>query len=306
MRILFSLLAACAAFHVAAQTGGDEETVIAFLKSNCYTCHDPQAAQDNRVAPPMIGVKRHYLDAGYDREQFIEAIATFVAEPAADKTLMPGAVRRFGLMPRLFYDDLAVRQLAAYIHDNDIEQPAWFEAHYRNGTERRDSVDMSAAMSPADRGRAIANATKAQLGKKLMGALNTGDAEQAVSFCNENAIPITSAMEAAHDVRIRRVTDRPRNVANAADAAESAYIAGFQTSVDLGEPIQPLVTMQGTKTTAYLPIVTNAMCLQCHGTPGGTIQPQTLARIQTLYPDDKAIGYGENQVRGIWRVRWEN
>jgi hypothetical protein len=27
--------------------------------------------------------------------------------------------------------------------------------------------------------------------------------------------------------------------------------------------------------------------------------------LQELYPDDKAIGYGENEVRGIWSIAFE-
>jgi hypothetical protein len=44
------------------------------------------------------------------------------------------------------------------------------------------------------------------------------------------------------------------------------------------------------------------MCLKCHGTPGQEIQTETLKRIQQLYPNDKAIGYGVNEVRGMWSI----
>jgi hypothetical protein len=44
------------------------------------------------------------------------------------------------------------------------------------------------------------------------------------------------------------------------------------------------------------------MCLQCHGKPQQELTTVTLNKIKTLYPDDKAIGYSENQVRGIWHI----
>ncbi len=49
----------------------------------------------------------------------------------------------------------------------------------------------------------------------------------------------------------------------------------------------------------YAPIITNALGLQCHGTPDEQIQPETMAKLRMLYPSDKAVGYGENQVRGL-------
>ncbi|HBY68813.1 MAG TPA: cytochrome c family protein, partial [Flavobacteriaceae bacterium] len=57
--------------------------------------------------------------------------------------------------------------------------------------------------------------------------------------------------------------------------------------------------------TFYYPITTNSMCLQCHGIPNKTIQPEVLTTIIDLYPNDKAIGYNINEVRGIWVLNFE-
>lgn len=308
MRSLLLLLATLPTVLLAEEPPNDDQTVIDFMTTNCYACHGPMAREGERVAPPMIAVKRHYLEAGLDREQFIEAIAGFVAAPSEDKSRMPGAVRRFGVMPPALYDDAMVRRLAGYVFDNEIDKPEWFEAHWANrGQHRGQGMGPGRVreLPPAERGRAIANATKAQLGKSLMGALDGEGAAHAVAFCNEQALPMTAAMEKTHEVSIRRVSDRPRNPANAADPSAIALIALFQAMVEAGEPIEPLVATMGDTTTTYLPIVTNAMCLQCHGSVEENIEPETLARIQSLYPDDQATGYGENQVRGLWQIRWE-
>jgi len=42
--------------------------------------------------------------------------------------------------------------------------------------------------------------------------------------------------------------------------------------------------------------------LQCHGEPNKQIADQTFLAIQKLYPNDQAVGYDINQVRGIWNV----
>lgn len=41
------------------------------------------------------------------------------------------------------------------------------------------------------------------------------------------------------------------------------------------------------------------MCLQCHGK---LMNPEVLKKIKELYPKDKAVGYSENEVRGIWSI----
>jgi hypothetical protein len=47
------------------------------------------------------------------------------------------------------------------------------------------------------------------------------------------------------------------------------------------------------------------MCLQCHGIPNNQILPTTLSKIKELYPTDKATGYGENELRGIWVIEMD-
>jgi hypothetical protein len=49
-------------------------------------------------------------------------------------------------------------------------------------------------------------------------------------------------------------------------------------------------------------VLGNPLCLQCHGTPGKDIGPETLAAIKKIYPEDKAIGYQLGDLRGLWRI----
>jgi hypothetical protein len=44
------------------------------------------------------------------------------------------------------------------------------------------------------------------------------------------------------------------------------------------------------------------MCLQCHGDLQKNIKPEVAGKISKLYPKDKAIGYGESQIRGLFKV----
>jgi copper chaperone CopZ len=55
----------------------------------------------------------------------------------------------------------------------------------------------------------------------------------------------------------------------------------------------------------YAPITTNSMCLQCHGSPEKDIESKVLTALTNLYPEDKAIGYDVNEVRGIWSITYK-
>ncbi len=74
------------------------------MKQFCLSCHfekpDP-AKRDQMQAPPMANVQRHYKSAYPQKNDFIKAVVNWVNHPSEEKILMPGAARRFGLMPAL-------------------------------------------------------------------------------------------------------------------------------------------------------------------------------------------------------------
>ena len=47
------------------------------------------------------------------------------------------------------------------------------------------------------------------------------------------------------------------------------------------------------------PIRAGGLCLACHG-PRETIEAETLARIDALYPQDAATGYAAGDLRGAF------
>lgn len=145
--------------------------------------------------------------------------------------------------------------------------------------------------------------TKGALGSELMKAIAAGGPENAVAFCNTRALPITREMSGKLGMAVSRVSDQPRNPANAANDEELEIIAALKDALANGQP--PLPTMRAAKdtVTGYYPIVTNAMCLQCHGKEGVDIDAATLAVIDSRYPHDRATGYGENELRGVFVVK---
>ncbi|WP_405265907.1 DUF3365 domain-containing protein [Cellulophaga sp. Ld12] len=154
-------------------------------------------------------------------------------------------------------------------------------------------------------GLEYAQTTQQVLGKQLIGTIQKKGTLEALRFCSIQAYPITDSMALKHKATIKRVSDKPRNQANKANAAELEYIKSFKQDIVNGITPIPLVKENRDDTVEfYYPIITNAMCLQCHGTEND-VNPETLAVIRSLYPQDMALGYGTNEVRGIWSINFK-
>ena len=148
----------------------------------------------------------------------------------------------------------------------------------------------------------IAEETKKNLVTNLTQKISEKGAENALEFCNVNAIPLTKQLEDQHNVMIKRVSDKNRNPKNKANVEELKYITQFKKQMAKNADIKPVVVESGKKIRFYYPIETNTMCLQCHGKE---IKPEVKTQILKLYPKDLAIGYKEGEVRGMWSITFD-
>ena len=138
-----------------------------------------------------------------------------------------------------------------------------------------------------------------------MGAINKGGTEYALAFCNTNAITLTDSMAHALSARIKRVSDKPRNAGNQANEIELAYIQVLKNRMASGEQPEAKMNEIEGKMVGFFPIVTNQMCMQCHGKAEVNIKAATLQKINKLYPADKATGYADNELRGLWVIEMD-
>jgi len=148
-------------------------------------------------------------------------------------------------------------------------------------------------------GKEYALATKMILGKNLKQAIAKEGMIGAMSFCNEQAYSLTDSMQVKYNAIIKRVSDKNRNQNNKANTTELQHIATFKEKNKNGEKIKPIIEKSNGKVHFYAPIKTSQLCLQCHGKQ---LQPDLVLKLKDLYPDDLAIGYDDNQVRGIWSI----
>lgn len=158
----------------------------------------------------------------------------------------------------------------------------------------------------ADQGLEYAMSAQAVLGKNLVQAIQNDGVLGALAFCNERAYPLTDSMSVVHKVQLKRVSDKPRNQHNNANLQELDHIETFKQQIlNNTTSVKPITTETETGVLVYYPVLTNAMCLQCHGQPQTDIASTTLKKLDSLYPQDQAIGYSINEVRGLWRVAFE-
>lgn len=147
--------------------------------------------------------------------------------------------------------------------------------------------------------------TKTQLGKNLIGTIKKKGTVEAMKFCNIRAFPLTDSMANVHSATIKRVSDKTRNSNNKANPLELKNINYFKTKIKNNEEVEPIVIEKKDSIHFYYPILTNTMCLQCHGIPNKQIKPKTLSVLKEFYPNDLATGYTENEVRGIWSIHFK-
>ena len=97
------------------------------MKQNCFVCHlekRDRSKKSSMIAPPIERVQEHYKSSFTDKESFVLAVKNWIKSPSEEKILMPGAVRKFGMMPPLSLADEKLEKIAAALYDADFEKTA--------------------------------------------------------------------------------------------------------------------------------------------------------------------------------------
>lgn len=105
---------------------------LKLLETYCYSCHNPAStSHDEILAPPMAGIQRRYRKTFATQKEFVDRIVTFASNPTDEKAIFTGPVRRFGLMPKAPASEEELQIIAAYLYENDVAEPVWFEEHHQ-------------------------------------------------------------------------------------------------------------------------------------------------------------------------------
>lgn len=167
-------------------------------------------------------------------------------------------------------------------------------------------ASMSSGLAQPERMRAqgALQAFGDTLRTELRTAMARDGAAGAVDFCHAQAPVIAEQVMARHGVRLGRVAvpGRNRNPANVPSGWQGDVLARFQQAVDAGEApeAQVAVIHDGLPADVSLRMArgirVEAACLMCHG---DTIAPPIAERLAALYPEDRATGFLEGDLRGL-------
>jgi hypothetical protein len=154
-------------------------------------------------------------------------------------------------------------------------------------------VNGAAVADDASRGAEILAPFKMQLKQALLAGLGQGPSE-AIGACKLEAPRIVAALS-VDGIVVGRSSHRLRNRANTAPDWVSPLMQVYVD--DAADRAPRTVELAGDRIGYVEPILTQAVCLTCHG----DVQDPALAeRIANDYPDDQATGFELDEFRGVF------
>jgi hypothetical protein len=159
-----------------------------------------------------------------------------------------------------------------------------------------------------DEARRVATSVPPKLLAVLSDEIARGGPESAIGVCRDKAPEMARNASAQSGWQIRRVSLRNRNPMAVPDAWERAMLEDFDRRAAAGEAPAALekaeVVAEGDQRfQRYMrALPTQELCLQCHGTPD-RLSGAVKAKLDSLYPQDRATGYSVGQIRGAMTIK---
>lgn len=148
---------------------------------------------------------------------------------------------------------------------------------------------------------------------QVVAAMQTAVAErgvaEAIPVCKDQAPALIKQKRAETGWDIRRVSLKTRNPERATpDLWEARQLADFNLRAARGEKPETLeaseiVSIDGKPVLRYVKALpAGPVCLNCHG-PAASLDPALKARLAESYPQDRATGYLQGEIRGALTVK---
>ena len=138
---------------------------------------------------------------------------------------------------------------------------------------------------------------------ELKTAMQAGGPVAAIGVCHTRAMPITAQVAAEHGIQLSRVSLKNRNPANVPNEWQAAVLKDFDRQQAAGKDITKLAWSEtvnvdsGREFRFMKAIPTGELCLKCHGSE---LAPEVGQVLAELYPEDRATGYSEGDIRGAF------
>ena len=151
--------------------------------------------------------------------------------------------------------------------------------------------------------RSVATQLVSTLGATLKREIAANGAASAIDVCNLDAPEIAASLSQQTSWQVGRVGTRVRNPNNQPNDWQQAALNIFAERAAQGEKFEHMETYSVSQVNRK-PMLLYAkaiglqpMCAQCHG-QSEQIAADVKARLQALYPADKAIDYNVGELRG--------
>lgn len=143
------------------------------------------------------------------------------------------------------------------------------------------------------------------LQSELKAGMEEGGPTKALDVCKQTAPAIAANASQESGWHVARTSHKPRNPASAPDEFESKVLADFLARIEKGEKAADLAYAaivdgpDGKLFRMVKAIPTAELCLNCHGSE---LRPEVQAKLNDLYPQDKATGFAVGQMRGAFTL----
>lgn len=151
-----------------------------------------------------------------------------------------------------------------------------------------------ASATPQERAVKAKDTLFGKLSTRLLTEMSRRGPAEAVEVCHKIAPQLAQEVGQSHGVRIGRTGVRLRNPQNVPPEWAKPLLESLPT-----EPV--FAELPDQSTGAVFPIVLKVQCLTCHG-PEDRMADDILAKLKELYPEDRATGFQEGDLRGWFWV----
>jgi len=156
------------------------------------------------------------------------------------------------------------------------------------------STASDSKQTPLERAAVAREALFNELSTRLLAAMSNGGPAKAIEVCSKLAPKLAKEVGEQHQVSIGRTAIRLRNENNRPPAWAEPLLKDL--------PAKPVVQdLENGSTGVLFPILLKVQCLTCHG-PDDKIAAEIRTELARLYPNDKATGFQEGDLRGWFWV----
>jgi hypothetical protein len=156
------------------------------------------------------------------------------------------------------------------------------------------STASDSKQTPLERAAVAREALFNELSTRLLAAMSNGGPAKAIEVCSKLAPKLAKEVGEQHQVSIGRTALRLRNENNRPPAWAEPLLKDL--------PTKPVVQdLENGSTGVLFPILLKVQCLTCHGSDD-KIAAEIRTELARLYPNDKATGFQEGDLRGWFWV----